>query len=152
MTVIAYKHGQLAVDSLGTCGDTTFTAKKFRMHDKYVMATTGNLARGIEVMNWYESGADPEKWPASQSTPDWARLIVLNENGCFEYEDRPIAIEVRGPYRAWGAGREAAMGAMYIGATAERAIYAAISCISGCGGEVHVFKLRRGKILYTPGS
>jgi len=63
----------------------------------------------------------------------WGTLIVAGRDGCFFYERYGVPIKVEDPFMAWGAGREAALGAMEMGADAIRAVGVASRWVTGCG-------------------
>ena len=136
MTVIAWDGNILAADRLNMSGDTLSTSVKIEeLPDGRVMAIVGRTGNGLALMRWYREGGDAEKWPAFQEDKDrWVRLIVAFPDGlCVEYEQVCEPMPVYDSFMAWGCGKEAALGAMEMGATAIRAIEVASKWISGCG-------------------
>ena len=135
MSVVAWDGKNLAADKL-MCGNdcTRTTTKIFRVKDA-VIAFTGDIACGLILLDWYKDGCKKEDYPAFQTDKeDWTRMIIADKKGCRFYEKYPIAIEVEDPYSAWGSGRDFAMGALAMGATAGEAVkVASMFCLS-CGG------------------
>lgn len=144
MSVIAWDGKTLAVDRQLTCADIRLTGTKCRkLANGEVVAWTGGIEYGMILARWYEQGADPLKWPAFQRTDEWSRLIVCQPSQVVEFEKEPEPQLVEEPFCAWGSGRDFAMGAMAMGATARRAVEVACRFNIHCGMGVDVFPIRR---------
>jgi hypothetical protein len=138
MTVIAWDGKTLAADKMSLCGDTVSTVKKLwplrETGLEGAIAVTGSLDKSLVMKRWYEEGKDRAKWPDFQNKDDWALIIVaLPGFPVVYFEKHPEPIEVIDPFMAWGSGREAALGAMAMGADAIRAVEIASQHIFGCG-------------------
>lgn len=139
MTVIAYKDSQIACDSRAVCGGLISTAVKFEILDDAILMGAGDLCGFLQLVEWYKNGAKPAEWPTSITRENFTQFVVAKDGKVFEYEHLPYPIECFDTYMAWGNGRDIAMGAMYMGASASQACMAAIAHSTGCGGLVNVF-------------
>ena len=136
MTVIAWDGNILAADRQSTVGDTIYSIRKlWDLDGGGAIAVTGNQGRCLALKRWYEDGAYIREWPAfSKEETEYATLIVVKPNGrVVYYEQYPDAIEVIDNFSAWGCGREAALGALEMGADAIKAVEVACKYITGCG-------------------
>ena len=75
------------------------------------------------------------------SMDDSVTLIWMTADERIFYVAREGWHEARADYAAEGSGREVAMGAMAMGASAEQAAKIASDLIVDCGGEIHVLRL-----------
>lgn len=143
MTVIAWDGKTLAADRQMTWAEMRSTVCKLRkLPNGEVLGVTGNSARAVVVLKWYEDGADPEKWPQCQTEADYARLIVARPGGKLVYFDwLPIEQIIIDPFMAFGVGRDFALGALAMGATAVQAVEAASKHCNTCGMGVDAFEV-----------
>jgi len=142
MTVIAWDGKTLAADKQRSFSGTTGrTTKLFRIASGEVLAIAGNEAMGRLLVDWYVNGANPTEWPEAQKTEDWARLVVASKSGLKYFEKFPVAIELQEPFYAFGSGMDVALGALAMGATAERAVEVASQFIDSCGGGIDAMGL-----------
>lgn len=158
MTTIAYRDGILACDSEETheddkSGEVSFyhTDKIYRRKCKYsadgskklaksydaLIGTRGEIGPSLIAVDWWGTGEEePDDRMYSESQFD---ILVLQPDGLWTMDQyfRPwkINIDEEG-YFAVGSGMKAALGAMYMGATAIEAIAAAIQCDPGTGGAI----------------
>lgn len=144
MSVIAWDGRTIAADCQGTGSDMRVRLSKMRrLDDGTILAWTGEQGPGLAMARWYENGAKPEQWPASQNKDDWSRLIVLPLNGKpYSYERYPEQIEFFDDLQAWGAGRDFALGAMAMGADARKAVEVASRFSAVCGFGVEAYDVR----------
>jgi len=136
MTVLAWDSKILAADKMALCGDTQKKATKiFKLiPGGQVVGFTGDLDIGMVLLEWYQSGADRQNFPKARDEKDaWGVLVVAGRDGCFFYERYGVAIPVEDNFMAWGCGREAALGAMEMGANAIKAVEVASKWVNGCG-------------------
>jgi hypothetical protein len=152
MSVVAWDGRFLAADRcIISSGMRQFGSKMIatRIKDKptTVIAWTGNHSQGIALARWYLGGEEPKKWPAFQSSDDWTRLIVASEGDVWCYEQLPEKIGVDDEFSAWGSGRDYAMGAMHMRASAKEAVEAACAFDINCwfGAEVHKAYIDEGE-------
>lgn len=147
MTVIAIRDNVVAADRQASNDSQRWTVAKLWVPDgngeikpvermakaSRVYAFTGDLGIVPGLIKWHLDGADPEKYPASQRTDDWARLIVATVDGVWGYEKHPFPVRYRDKYIAYGSGSDVALGAMYHGATAIQAVEATNHHLTCCG-------------------
>lgn len=140
MSTVAWDGKVLAADRQATNYDCAQPCSKIkRLKDGTILAVTGGYAEGLLMMQWYEDGGKPFEYPKFQEDKDdWCRLIAVSPSGeIFEYERRPIGMRFPSGPRAWGSGRDYALGAMAAGASAIQAVEIAcrFDINSGCGVE-----------------
>jgi 20S proteasome alpha/beta subunit len=103
----------------------------------------GDAEHVAELMRWFKEGADLENIPKNKGSgivvfdqtvkkKKAVRIVQIEEGGYFEVPDH---------YYARGSGREVALGAMYMGASAVDAVDASISLINTTGGHIFVEEL-----------
>lgn len=116
----------MASDTRAYAGFNTSLGEKRkirRMDDGTLIGCSSNVPGLSEaVLNWYESGADPEKSPKAAET-NFALLVVRPNGEAFYAKDEfflsgPLSAE----FFAIGSGEGAAHGALRMGASAERAV------------------------------
>ena len=140
MTTIAYRDGVMASDSGCWHGDALhpWAQKLLRGPDGTLYGGLGSAAAVNTFFEWVEGGSvgpmpTPTRLDDDRSTfqvlivPPSGRAKALNHDG---YE------HFGGPYVAVGAGAPTVYGALFMGATAEQAIEAALMHGSGAVGLV----------------
>lgn len=144
MTTIAYRDGMMAADSGCWIGSAhhTWTRKVALAPDGSLWGATGNAAECAALIRWAETGEGemPSPRQVSEGNSSFHALTVSPLGGvrlltAHGFEEMPGA-----PYFAIGAGGEAAFGALYMGATAEQAVAAAIAHASGASAPVQVVR------------
>lgn len=145
MTIIAWDGKTLAADKQMTWADMRSTVRKIRrLENGEVIGATGDSGKCLSVLDWYEQGAEPEKWPKCQTSDDYARLIVARPGKGLVYFDwLPIEQPILDPFMAFGAGRDFAMGALAMGAGAAQAVEVASRFSASCGMGVDAFEVSR---------
>ena len=139
MTVVAWDGKTLAADRRSVVSGTIRATTKIIRHPerRELMAITGSLVDGLEVRNWYLSGASPESFPATcRQADNFSRMIVVREDGVYCYESAPIPIKFDDKCVAFGSGADFAMAAMYMGRNAEQAVEVACALSSECGNGI----------------
>jgi len=140
MTTIVYRDGVLAADSQcqaeGYC-QPGFVTKIWRIR-YWLVAGTGDMDRIEAFRRWVESGmhvAPPEMGETSSG--------IIIEPGDLVREFGPVGEATRNvaPFHAWGTGMPVALGALYMGATAERAVEIAMLVDPGSGGATQALRL-----------
>lgn len=144
MSVVAWDGKTIAADRQMTAGSLILrTSKIRRLLNGDIVAWTGAMENGMAVAQWYEAGADPARWPESQKGEDWSRLVVIPAKGRpFLFEQLPIKQVIQDGRAAWGSGRDFAMGAMEMGASAVEAVKVAARLCTTCGMGVDSFRVR----------
>src|ERR1043166_5081511 len=140
MSVVAWDGKTLACDRQGDCNGTKYQmVKAKRISDAVVIAWVGGIGEGLAMAAWFEQAkCDPARFPQSQSDRDrWARLVVAEASGllnaCYYYEQTPFKIPVLEAFTAFGSGRDFALGALAMGASAQRAVEIASQFETTCG-------------------
>lgn len=140
MTTIAYRDGVMAADSGVWFGDglAPWARKIVRDAEGTLYGVAGNAGQASDFIEWVLAGSVGEP-PAAEKQDDGVSSFIvmkvtrggpvriLTAYGCEVYA---------APYFSIGAGNVAALGAMFCGASAQRAIEAAIAHASGAIGPV----------------
>lgn len=150
MTVIAWDGVTLAADRRSVVSGTIRTVTKISRHPTRceLMAISGSFSDGLEVQNWYVSGAAPDSFPATcRQTDNFSRLIVISVDGVRCYEGAPIPIKFDDRHNAFGSGCDFALAAMHIGCDARRAVEIACALSSECGDGIDTLTLSPLPIL-----
>lgn len=144
MTVIAFDGRSVAIDRQGTSGGWSFPVTKYRRHQQKVLTFAGSASIGHALIDWFISGCNPEKFPNKGLDPDDAAHLWVFERGKppikFEEHPYPIVFEI-GTKCADGSGRDFALAAMHMGASAEEAVAVASALSISCGHGVDVIHL-----------
>lgn len=135
MTTIAYRDGVMAADSGVWFGDglAPWARKLVRGDDGTLYGVCGNSGQCNDFIEWVNAGSIGER-PVADKTPDGgSSYLVMKAAPCGPVRIlTAYGVEVyAAPYFAIGAGNTAALGAMFCGASAVRAIEAAIAHASG---------------------
>jgi 20S proteasome alpha/beta subunit len=144
VSIVAWDGKTVAADKRACIADAAMTTTKiWEMSDGLIVATTGDFSFGIAMLKWFEDGAEEKDWPPFQTTNDWARLIIFDPlTKPYCYERQPVRQIIEDPFMAWGCGREFALGAMAMGATARKAVEVACRFNVYCGNGIDAFDLR----------
>ncbi len=140
MTTVAYRDGVMAADSGVWFGDASFpwARKVVKGLDGTLYGCAGDAAQVGAFIEWVEQGCNGER-PVAETveggassylvlvSPPTGSIRVLTAKGVEVYD---------APYFAIGGGNVGAFCAMHAGASAERAIEAAIAHASGAIGPV----------------
>ncbi len=143
MTVIAWDGQTLAADKLACSGATRGTVTKIRRFGGELLAVAGNLSIGMEMAAWYEAGAKPADYPASnRNLNEGASLIVVKpDRTVWKYESSPYPFQCEGAFQAFGSGDESAKVAMACGKTAAEAVGLVSMFNTGCGNGCDTLRL-----------
>lgn len=144
MTVIAYRDGVLAADTLATAGDSKIgSAIKIARNSNGDLAGAAGLASyNHAFLKWFtglESGQPPEARD-EPSKDIYDRGVIFRKNGQIEVFEPSGKHTATAPYYAFGSGRPEALGAMHAGASAEGAVRAAMAHDKNCGGDITVLR------------
>ena len=140
MTAIAYRRGTMAADSLTVFGD-------IKAHDpNKVRVVRGHLV-GVAGADT-PSDAAFDRWffgkksgPTTPLAGDFTALVITPEKKILLIDSRANINPLNGSFWAIGAGADVCLGAMDLGASARRAVEAAIRWREGCGGRVYTVRL-----------
>ena len=141
MSVIVWDGKTLAADRYADmCGARAVAEKLFLLPTNEVVGFTGALSTGMFLMSLYRVGKLESHWPATQSSDDWARLVVGRSDGLVVYYERsPAAIPVYSNAVTWGAGQDFARMALHLGEDAVSAVLNTNDCCGSCSYGVTAF-------------
>lgn len=143
MTTIAWDGRTLATDRQADVGGGKASMTKCSRTDKgELLAFSGSAAHGLQMVDWYVRGADPDKFPPSQRGDDWCRLVVVIPEGkLMAYERTPYPLRFGDRKIAFGSGGDFARAAMHCGCDARQAVEVAACFDPHTGGGVDVLTL-----------
>lgn len=145
MTVIVWDGVTLAADKACFNGSTMQAVEKLRkisVNGKtYLLGFTGDFSVAMEMLHWAKNGFGTEHFPASNRDPkEGCSMIVVNEDReVWKYASSPYPWQTMAQRCAFGSGDNAALGALFMGATAEQAVQAA-------SGNRKYMRHRRGRV------
>ena len=141
MTVIVYKDGVLAGDRM-CCTPSDVIAgyrTKIFQHGNILAGSAGSSHDAIEFQKWvcedYPDGPKPE------IHDDHFEALIIDNGKIFRCNNKLRLVALDGECDAIGGGDEVAIGAMAMGASAQRAAEIACQFILGCGGGIDVLRL-----------
>lgn len=134
MTTIAYRDGVIAADSLVSSGPNRagHVVKIARGPDGTLAGAAGDMWACMTFLRAIETGSP---LPAERGN-DFDALVVDVRGKAHYVGDKGDPVPVDGDYFALGSGEAAALGAMEMGASAERAVAVAIKIDKGSGGPI----------------
>lgn len=143
MTVVAWDGKTLAADKMGDAGGLKRTTTKIRRFDGGLFGSAGSASRGAEILAWIEAGADPEKVPSFQLSPEdyQSVMVVRNDGTAWIYGCSAHPFQMEDPFHAIGSGRDFAIAAMFMGAGARMSVEVACQFESGCGMGIDTLEL-----------
>jgi hypothetical protein len=109
-----------------------------------LLAICGNASSGMELIDWFKSGATPKDYPDGNRKEDsGASLIVIGADRIVrKYESSPFSLVVEGPFCAFGSGDESALVAMACGLDARAAVEVTCRFNTGCGMGIDALELK----------
>ncbi|WP_426314533.1 hypothetical protein ACN9MF_28345 [Methylobacterium fujisawaense] len=136
MTTIAYRDGVMAADSGSWMGDAChrWARKLARGPDGTLYGTAGHAAECEAFLAWVRAGCAGSA-PRAREEDDgrgssFVVLVAPPEGGVRIRTARGDEVYPEAAYFAVGAGKEVCFGALFMGATAEQALHAAME--HGC--------------------
>ncbi len=101
-------------------GKSTMT-KVWRFGDQLV-GLVGEAGKGLQVVEWYKNGGDLSMFPTEAMKGGDFILLIWNGADILTIDEQGFSVVVEDLMVAVGSGAMAALGAMHMGAGAERAI------------------------------
>lgn len=147
MTVIAYRDGVMAADTLATQGGQRigYCTKIVRNGRGDLAGAAGNSTYADAFSSWFAKG-EKGKGPEADAGSDYCdRGLIVRANGAIEFYEKDGRFSIIAPYVAMGSGRSEALAAMFNGASAEQAVKTAIALDVGCGGDITVLSAKASK-------
>lgn len=138
MTTVAWDGITLAADRLYTVGSAAFISTKVKKHGDLLLAFSGDVDQGEEMLDWIISGAKKADFPEKQRDHErFTRVLAITrDKNILAYECTPFPIRMPPQKYAMGSGRDFALAAMYLGQTAIQAVQLASLFDPGTGGGV----------------
>jgi hypothetical protein len=104
-----------------------------------VVGYAGCLDSGVKFLGWVKRGMGSRGKP--NDLHDEFIGLVLDEDGIYEYRYQLVPIRVEEDCWAIGSGAQAALGAMFMGATPEEAAEVACAIDPYCSGPINVERM-----------
>jgi ATP-dependent HslUV protease subunit HslV len=144
MTCIAYKDGVMAADTMSVMDEHVKLLNEIKIakHKGYLFAIAGDNCLSMKDFKawWFPDLKKPIRKPVGGSFKFDA--LVVTPEGEMQMWDHRGRYEVMAlPFYAIGSGKEYAIGAMQMGATAQQAVETAIIWCPTVGGKVITRKL-----------
>lgn len=145
MTTCTFREGVLAADSLVTDRGLRvgMTADKaWREKDGSLVACCGCLGSVAAFKNWFGNGRnDGDDICKPQLDECFEALHISPKGEVTWYGHNLLGVTLESEFYAIGSGTEIAMGAMAMGASAEKAVEVAREFDTKTGGKIHTFTL-----------
>ena len=143
MSTIAYRDGSIAGDTLCCSG----WVRSGRVEAKITRGPSGVLAGAVgsatfaeKLLRWARLGRQGDP-PKGEDTADRCdRGVVIEADGRITVYEGDGSFTLDAPFFAMGSGRELALGAMAMGASAERAIEVASRLDVYTGSEIQALR------------
>ena len=143
MSVIVWDGKCLATDRQANDGSMKWEAEKaWYVGTDYIVSGVGMLGSILKMRDWFVNSGDPAALDVPHNS---AELIVVSSEGLSVISSNGTSVELSAPM-AFGEGREYALGAMAMGATAEEAVQIANEYSLHCGKGVLKYTLHEGKV------
>lgn len=149
MTTIAFKGRVMAADSGSWAGDASHAwARKLAVGPRGTLyGVCGNADECCGFLDWVHDGEQGDM-PKPRALPDGGSSFLVLRASCLDGVHGGVvdvitaygAEEYEAPYYAIGSGSQAAFAAMYVGASAKKAIKAAKAHASGTFGKVQTIE------------
>ena len=143
MTVLAYRNGVLATDSLISGNINLGSFIKGRSKNGWLTGVSGPVTEAQEYLDWFDEQSFRGK-VVFQDIPlgkEYGALLIspkdefymIESGGYFPF--KPI-----NDFVADGAGGQIALGVMIQGGTVVDAVDAAIRYVPNCGGDIQIYE------------
>lgn len=141
MTTVAWDGKNLVADTQGAHGNLKFKIVKAMKFSTETMGElmVGGSGDGADIhafIGWVKSGMALKDFPAMPR--DSITMLVINKYGAQRFEASPWPLPVLEKFTAIGSGSDFAIGAMVMGADAEKALEIAKKYDLNTGGELTV--------------
>lgn len=135
MTTIAWDGRSLAGDTQSSvCGNRVKAQKIWRLNDDLLFGGSGEFQIVLAVKDWLNGGAEKPKLP---SDAEFSGLLI-RRGRAFRLWSYLVEVEILEPYAACGTGQDFALAAMFLGKSAEEAVWVACQFDVNTGGDVEV--------------
>lgn len=142
MTTIAFDGKSVAADKL--CGGRYTVPKLWRLPDGSVIGGAGDYDQIVEVVAWISEGAAEDRKPRfPDDRENGSDILLVESDGKAFWLTWPYLrkVQITEKFEAIGSGSEFALGAMAMGASAQRAVQIASRFDPNTGRGVSVVHL-----------
>lgn len=139
MTTIAANRRMMAGDQKVTDGDKRFHAHKLRRIGEAIVGAAGTGPAIKKFFAWLEEGQQDD--PPKMSKDDELDALVLTPAGLFCYGADCAAEELLDEFYAVGSGAQAALAAMHLGCSPDKAVEIACLVDNSTDGPIDVMEL-----------
>ena len=126
MTTIAWDGRIMAADRQATRenGLISSVQKLWRPKPNIIAGFSGALDECVALKAWFDNGADPKEYPKPEDINDAPVMmfVIKGSSTLFCFEGLPFAIPFLNVPYSRGSGAAVALGAMFMGANAIRAL------------------------------
>lgn len=141
MTAIAYRDGVMAADTQCMLNShVKQSIPKIIKRQGYLLGGAGDVPSLDDLMRWYFAAPGKPTRPKFEGF-DFTLLVITPRGRIENWDHRGRFEPIRHKFWAVGSGAECCMAAMDVGASATRAVRAAIKFADHCGGRVTTCKL-----------
>lgn len=141
MTIVCWDGKTLAADKQSTNANFgSVVTKIFRVPDGLV-GLMGGEAHAMELLEWFRNGHLPEKYPSGKDRDSTADAVFVSKSGEFFAFAGPYGAKRENKFCAFGAGRDYALAAMYLGKNAREAVEVACALDVTCGNGIDALEL-----------
>lgn len=128
--------GDTQIDDDGSKG----VAPKIFKTKKAIIGIAGDYKHALRFVKWYNDRRRRKPGPDD----NFEAIVYTSKHGLSYWDSDLEPQPIHDEYYAIGSGREAALGAMAVGASPEEAAEAACKVNTYCGGKVDVVLLELG--------
>jgi hypothetical protein len=140
MTAIAYRDGVMAADSHTVASDDSikYSSNKLGRCGSYVFGVAGSMCPSNDtIKRWLFHGRSLRSKLPPMEGCDFS-VLVAGPGGAILVDHTGGSEKIDAPFWAIGTGAATCMGAMEMGASAQRAVAAAVKHAPMCHGPVRV--------------
>lgn len=142
MTCVAWDGKTLAADKRAViAGNKNSVVTKIFRWSGGLCAIAGEYDSGMQMYHWLNNGAHPEDFPIMQNEDPGEFMVIYKDGSISHYERSPVALPFENQIHALGSGRDYALGAMHLGASAKAAVEVAIALDCYCGNGIDTLEL-----------
>lgn len=143
MTVLVYRDGVMAADSMAAQAGTTYGAfRKIKRINGHLVGVSGYSLHTAAFFAWIAAGAKSDLtlkggFIGLAASPK-GRVMIYETDDDGAVHGYPL----KSPYFAEGSGGAVALGALAMGATAKQAAEIACRHDAACGRPIHTIRLK----------
>lgn len=144
MTIIVYRDGIMAADSLVTGDDLRQgrSTKIIRTREGWLAGGSGTLAAATLFLEWMRAGHKAGEMDTVGAADNLNAVAISPAGLIFSVDGCGVLSPIQDEFFAVGSGRTIAIGALEMGATAEQAVEVTIRRDVGCGPPIITLQLK----------